>query len=158
MCLRGLFSLWHDPHNLRVFFKTFHVLHFSEGTETYIYILCNYSTLIWHGYLKSFPMQDQDLHILHRQYHGCWYPGDVRSQGISSHGIDPSLTKITRSPHVKVYQDYYLSLYIRIENGTHHHTRVRQPLIRIDIKNLGYIIFFRLSRTYLNIKPDWNYC
>ena len=32
--------------------------------------------------------QDKNLPILHNQYHGCWCPGDVRSQGISSHDID----------------------------------------------------------------------
>ena len=32
--------------------------------------------------------QDRDLHILHSQYHCCWCRGDVRSQGISSHGTD----------------------------------------------------------------------
>ena len=67
---------------------TLYVLNFSEGTLTYICILCHFSTLIWHRYLKSFPKQDQDLHILHSQYHGCWCSGDVRSQGISSHDID----------------------------------------------------------------------
>ena len=25
---------------------------------------------------------------LHNQYHGCWCPGDARSQGISNHDID----------------------------------------------------------------------
>ena len=33
---------------------TIYMLNFSEGTLTYVYILCHYSTLIWHGYLKSF--------------------------------------------------------------------------------------------------------
>ena len=33
---------------------TLYVLNFAEGTQTYIYILCHYSTLIWHMYLKSF--------------------------------------------------------------------------------------------------------
>ena len=28
------------------------------------------------------------LHILYCQYHACWYPGNLRSQGISRHGID----------------------------------------------------------------------
>ena len=32
--------------------------------------------------------QDKDLPILHNQYHGCWCPGDARSQGISNHDID----------------------------------------------------------------------
>ena len=34
------------------------------------------------------PQIDKNLPILHSQYYGCWCPGDVRSQGISSHGID----------------------------------------------------------------------
>ena len=39
-------------------------------------------------YLNSVLKLDQDLHILHSQYHGCWCPGDVSSQGINSHDID----------------------------------------------------------------------
>ena len=31
-------------------------------------------------------MKDKDLFILHTQYHSCWWPGDARSPGISSHG------------------------------------------------------------------------
>ena len=38
--------------------------------------------------LKSFIMEDNDLFTIQNQYHGCWCPGDTRSQGISSHGID----------------------------------------------------------------------
>ena len=34
--------------------------------------------------------EDKDLSIGHSQYHGCWWPGDTRSQGISSHDIDLS--------------------------------------------------------------------
>ena len=67
---------------------TLYVLNFSEERLTYIYILCHYSTLIKHRYLKSFLKQDEYLHILHSQYHYCWCPGDLRSQGISSHDID----------------------------------------------------------------------
>ena len=37
------------------------------------------------------PAWTKDLLILLIQYHGCWCPGDTRSQGISSHGIDPNL-------------------------------------------------------------------
>ena len=33
-------------------------------------------------------MEDKDLFILHIQYHACWWTGDTRSQGISSHGTD----------------------------------------------------------------------
>ena len=32
-------------------------------------------------------MWDKDLPILHSQHHGCWWPGDARSQGISNHDI-----------------------------------------------------------------------
>ena len=46
-----------------------------DGTKTCIYILYHSSTL-------------KDLCILLSQYHGCWWPGDTRSQGISSHDID----------------------------------------------------------------------
>ena len=34
------------------------------------------------------PPQDKDLPTLHDQYHGCWWPGDARSQGISNHDFD----------------------------------------------------------------------
>ena len=46
------------------------------------------------------PSSYQDLHILHNQYHGCWCPGDARSQGFNSHDID-LVKPIIRSPHVK---------------------------------------------------------
>ena len=29
------------------------------------------------------------LYILYGQYHGCWYPGEVRSHVINSQGVDP---------------------------------------------------------------------
>ena len=38
--------------------------------------------------LKSFLLDDKELFIPHNQYHGCWWPGNIRSQGISNHGID----------------------------------------------------------------------
>ena len=33
-------------------------------------------------------MKDKVLLPLPNQYHSCWWPGDTRSQDISSHGID----------------------------------------------------------------------
>ena len=54
----------------------------------YICILYHYSTLRWHRWLKCFFMEVKNLFILHSQHHGCWCPGDFRSQGISSNGID----------------------------------------------------------------------
>ena len=67
---------------------TLYVQNFSGEHKTYIYILCHSSTLIWHRWLKPYLKQDKDLPILHSQCHGCWCPGDARSQDISSHDID----------------------------------------------------------------------
>ena len=41
----------------------------------------------WHM-LKLFIMEGKDLVILYSQYHGCRWPGNTRSQGINSNGID----------------------------------------------------------------------
>ena len=38
--------------------------------------------------LESFLMEDNYSFILHGQCHGCWWPGDLRRQAISIHGID----------------------------------------------------------------------
>ena len=43
--------------------------------------------------MKSFFIEDKDLFVLLSQYRGCWWPGDARSQGISSHGIDLVLSE-----------------------------------------------------------------
>ena len=66
-----------------------YVLYFSDGTKTYIYILCHSSTWTWHRHLESFLLKGQDLPISHSQSRGCWWPGDARSQGINSHDNDP---------------------------------------------------------------------
>ena len=39
-------------------------------------------------WLKPFLVEDKDWFIYHSQYHGCWCPGNTRSQSISSCGID----------------------------------------------------------------------
>ena len=62
------------------------------GCYYYDYCCCYYfytynvtmmmtSSLTW-----TFPQVRQEP-ILHSQYHGCWCPGDARSQGISNHDI-----------------------------------------------------------------------
>ena len=35
-----------------------------------------------------YPKQDNNIHMTHTQYQGCWWLGDARSRGISSHGIN----------------------------------------------------------------------
>ena len=42
---------------------------------------------------KTFPfddviIMDKNAFFLHDQHHGCWWPGDDRSQSTSNHGID----------------------------------------------------------------------
>ena len=39
-------------------------------------------------YFKYFLIQDKHAFILHSQYHGCWWSGGSRIQGINSHGVD----------------------------------------------------------------------
>ena len=38
-------------------------------------------------------MEDKNLFVLLSQYHGCWWPGDTGSQGISSHDMDLILSE-----------------------------------------------------------------
>ena len=45
----------------------------------------NFSTQKEHGQINSFHMENKDLPILHSQYRDCWWPGNARSQHISSH-------------------------------------------------------------------------
>ena len=55
---------------------------FSIGNIKCIYDLYHSSTLTWQ------VVEHKNLPILHSQYHGCWCPGDVRSQAISNHDFD----------------------------------------------------------------------
>ena len=38
-------------------------------------------------------VEGKNLFIQQSQYHGCWWPGDSRSQGISNHSIDLDFQK-----------------------------------------------------------------
>ena len=38
--------------------------------------------------VKSFPVEEKDLSILHSPYHGCWWLDDAGSQGVSNHDND----------------------------------------------------------------------
>ena len=69
---------------------TLYVLNFSEGTKTYIYVLCNSSSLTWHRWLN--------LPVIRSKHHGCWCPGDTRSQGINNHMIFTMLNPINSVP------------------------------------------------------------
>ena len=51
-----------------------------ESALKCICILSHSSTLKWHRWLKSFLMEDKDGFILHSQYQGCWWHGNVRAR------------------------------------------------------------------------------
>ena len=84
-CRQFLMMIPHEKFSMSMV-NTWRVRFFRGNIN--IYILCHSSTLIWHRYLKSFLKLDKDLHILHNQYHGCWRPGNARSQGITNHDTD----------------------------------------------------------------------
>ena len=50
-------------------------------------IFYHFSSLVKFKWMKSSIMECKETFIVHDQYHCCWCPGDVRHQGISSHGI-----------------------------------------------------------------------
>ena len=78
------------------------------GNIKYIFIWYQFSQLRWHQQLKSFLVEDKDPFILPSQYHVCWWPGDIRSQGISSNGIDLSYHSIfsfSPSRIIEVWED-----------------------------------------------------
>ena len=75
-------------------------------TQIYVAIWCHSATMWWivlrkiqiylhclsfHWDGRSdhlFHMKDKDMLVPHCQYHGSWWPGVAKSQGISSHSID----------------------------------------------------------------------
>ena len=70
----------------------FNLLHseFIWGNiKKYICIFYHFLTSTLHRLLKSSLMEDKDLYNLHNQYHGCRWPGDLKSHGTNSHGIYP---------------------------------------------------------------------
>ena len=69
--------------------------------------------------LKSSLGEGKDLFILESQYHGCWWSGNTRSQGISSHGILPYTTrKILVSPQAGlILQSQLGQIYISVQNS-----------------------------------------
>ena len=50
--------------------------------------------------LKFILREDKDL-LDYSQNQGCWWPGSLRCQGISSHGINPVHPEEIQAPHNK---------------------------------------------------------
>ena len=67
---------------------TIFLVNFFWEALRYVCISYHFSTLRWHRLLKSFLWEVKGPFILHGHYHGCGWPGDTRSQVMSSHGSD----------------------------------------------------------------------
>ena len=66
------------------------MLNYFWGNRDNILIFYHLSTWMTQVINKTFGMdrESKDLSILQSQYYGCWWPGNPRSQGISSNGVD----------------------------------------------------------------------
>ena len=63
------------------------LIYFRKYLSISMYI-CIFYQFLTPKWCKCFFMKDTDQLTQDSQYNGCWWPGDPRSQGISSHGID----------------------------------------------------------------------
>ena len=63
-------------------------LNFSKKPWKSVCISYHPSTLKHHGLWKFTPREDKNTHTVISQYHGWWWLGYTRIQGINSHGID----------------------------------------------------------------------
>ena len=75
--------------------------------------------------------------IINIQYHGYWCPGDVRSQGISSYGID-LVPQVETSDHVLRYE-ITLSITRLLCPGTNSNPTPIPSLIQSLLWLYGYI-------------------
>ena len=66
---------------------TLFVLNFICETLKYICILFHFLTSRWNRSSTASLLAWKDLFILHGQYHGSWWSGSLRRQGISCYGI-----------------------------------------------------------------------
>ena len=73
---------------------TLNMLNCFKNYERYIHILNRVLDLTWPKLMALTLEQQYMLSALHTQYHACWWSGDVRSQSISRHGIDPQSENI----------------------------------------------------------------
>ena len=73
---------------LSTLFKHSHAEFFRQKKNNVFFIFIHFLILRWCRYLKLFLVEDEDQLIPHSQYHWCWWSGDARSQGISSHDIE----------------------------------------------------------------------
>ena len=53
----------------------------------YLLVSIHYTMLIWPMSFKSSVVDGKGHFIPHNQYHGFWWPGDIKIQRIDNHGI-----------------------------------------------------------------------
>ena len=92
---------------------------FISDKNIYVYTF-NFSSTLRRAqsFENLFTKQDKNLFILHSKCHGCWWLGDARSQGISSHGID-LVHQVKSSLSARRVDDWHLfiqSMMKRIQN------------------------------------------
>ena len=71
---------------------TLYVLNYFEEIWKHIWMFYHFSVLRSCRLLEFF-LKDEDSFVPLSRYHGCWWPGDARSQVINSQGIDLVLFK-----------------------------------------------------------------
>ena len=90
-------------------------------------IYSHLSTFRW-CYIVVLLHGRQDMFILHDQYHGCWWPGDPKSQGITSHGNDIILWELSSFSTTRVNYNCNQTMFIDVDH-------MRRVLSHIYINN-----------------------
>ena len=123
-------------------FKSLRVVFFNRNINI-IYNSYHPTTLTWHRLLKSFHVQGKDLSRLLSQYHGCWWPGDTRSQVITDNGID--LVEPNSVPACWGL----MSLITATHDPLHHHPTPYKNTKNIPKELISIFYIYSHSNTYI---------
>ena len=117
---------------------TLNMLHFLKVYKRYLHISYHTLDFVQQKKTKFIMEQPYMLPILYCQYYACWCPGDFRSQGISSHGIDQISQNI---PSPAKEELTYLSLHIQVSLSILNHGNLSQlPTASARINSVEEII------------------
>ena len=83
LAYRLMLFVFHTTRN-----KAYLILSYLKDYERCIHISIHIFEFVQQVKTKCTMQQPYMLPILYSQYHACWCPGDLRSQGISGHDID----------------------------------------------------------------------
>ena len=107
-------------------------------------------------------MEGRNIFTVHSQYHGCWSPGDSRSQGISSICIDIGLLQFFPKPQnwwvqcqASFAKKWKPSVLIWTAFGNNCHNRriyCLQSNILIALASSGWIIFWNYQNNFVLAK------